>query len=77
MSTSTAISCIISSNLDLDFISSGCITSAESVLITQQSQEELYKIIKNNHELAEVFSVHELHSCIAFSNLAVSLAGRK
>jgi iron only hydrogenase large subunit-like protein len=27
---------------------SGCITSAESVLITQQSQEELLKILKEN-----------------------------
>ncbi|XP_073239356.1 probable cytosolic Fe-S cluster assembly factor v1g210509 [Porites lutea] len=33
---------------------SGCITSAESVLITQQSQEELYKIIANNQKLAKV-----------------------
>ncbi|XP_058953510.2 probable cytosolic Fe-S cluster assembly factor v1g210509 [Pocillopora verrucosa] len=32
---------------------SGCITSAESVLITQQSQEELYKIIENNQKLAK------------------------
>ncbi|XP_068741892.1 probable cytosolic Fe-S cluster assembly factor v1g210509 [Montipora capricornis] len=32
---------------------SGCITSAESVLITQQSQEELYKIIANNKKLTE------------------------
>ncbi|KAJ7383618.1 hypothetical protein OS493_026804 [Desmophyllum pertusum] len=32
---------------------SGCITSAESVLITQQSQEELYKIIENNLKLAK------------------------
>ncbi|XP_020606297.1 probable cytosolic Fe-S cluster assembly factor v1g210509 [Orbicella faveolata] len=32
---------------------SGCITSAESVLITQQSQDELYKIIENNHKLAK------------------------
>ncbi|CAH3188973.1 unnamed protein product [Porites evermanni] len=32
---------------------SGCITSAESVLITQQSQEELYKIIANNQKLAK------------------------
>ncbi|XP_031562291.1 probable cytosolic Fe-S cluster assembly factor v1g210509 [Actinia tenebrosa] len=30
---------------------SGCITTAESVLITQQSQEELYKVIQNNTEL--------------------------
>ena len=32
---------------------SGCITSAESVLITQQSQEELYKIIEENSRLVE------------------------
>ncbi|XP_068710681.1 probable cytosolic Fe-S cluster assembly factor v1g210509 [Montipora foliosa] len=32
---------------------SGCITSAESVLITQQSQEELYKIIANNKKVTE------------------------
>ena len=33
---------------------SGCITSAESVLITQQSQEELYKVLKENLRLQEV-----------------------
>ena len=27
---------------------SGCITSAESVLITQQSHEELYRVLRNN-----------------------------
>lgn len=27
---------------------SGCITSAESVLITQQSHEELFKVLQNN-----------------------------
>ena len=32
---------------------SGCITSAESVLITQQSQHELYKIIEDNSKLSE------------------------
>lgn len=32
---------------------SGCITSAESVLITQQSQEELYKVIEYNQKLAK------------------------
>ena len=32
---------------------SGCITSAESVLITQQSQEELYKIVEGNSRLNE------------------------
>ncbi|KAL8561225.1 hypothetical protein ACOMHN_024481 [Nucella lapillus] len=32
---------------------SGCITSAESVLITQQSQEELYKVLLKNKQLVE------------------------
>ena len=32
---------------------SGCITSAESVLITQQSQDELYKVIEENSKLSE------------------------
>lgn len=32
---------------------SGCITSAESVLITQQSQEELYKVLRENLRLQE------------------------
>ena len=32
---------------------SGCITSAESVLITQQSQEELYKVVEENSRLSE------------------------
>jgi iron only hydrogenase large subunit-like protein len=32
---------------------SGCITSAESVLITQQSQDELYKVIEENSRLPE------------------------
>lgn len=27
---------------------SGCITSAESVLITQQSHEEIYRVLRNN-----------------------------
>ncbi|XP_033100536.1 cytosolic Fe-S cluster assembly factor narfl-like [Anneissia japonica] len=31
---------------------SGCITSAESVLITQQSQQELYRILGENNSLA-------------------------
>ncbi|XP_060582869.1 cytosolic Fe-S cluster assembly factor narfl-like isoform X2 [Ruditapes philippinarum] len=30
---------------------SGCITSAESVLITQQSQDELYRILQENNQL--------------------------
>ncbi|CAN8002952.1 unnamed protein product [Ixodes hexagonus] len=32
---------------------SGCITSAETVLITQQSSEELYKVLRANVELPE------------------------
>ncbi|CAI2173369.1 1042_t:CDS:2 [Funneliformis geosporum] len=32
---------------------SGCITSAESILITMQSQEELYNILKSNKEAIE------------------------
>lgn len=32
---------------------SGCITSAESVLITQQSQEELYRVLRENLRLQE------------------------
>ncbi len=32
---------------------SGCITSAESVLITQQSQDELYKVLEENSKLSE------------------------
>eukprot|EP00057_Strongylocentrotus_purpuratus_P024896 XP_011679370.1 PREDICTED: cytosolic Fe-S cluster assembly factor narfl isoform X1 [Strongylocentrotus purpuratus] len=31
---------------------SGCITSAESVLITQQSQEELFRVLEENRKLA-------------------------
>ena len=33
---------------------SGCITSAESVLITQQSQEELYRVLQENLRLEQV-----------------------
>ncbi len=33
---------------------SGCITSAESVLITQQSQEELYKVLRENEVAVQV-----------------------
>ena len=33
---------------------SGCITSAESVLITQQSQEELYRVLQDNLRIAQV-----------------------
>ncbi|KAH9504097.1 hypothetical protein Btru_067716 [Bulinus truncatus] len=40
-------------NLNDCLACSGCITSAESVLITQQSQDELYKILKENILLKE------------------------
>lgn len=33
---------------------SGCITSAESVLVTQQSQEELLRVFSENKLLKEV-----------------------
>ena len=33
---------------------SGCITSAESVLVTQQSQEELFKVLHRNKNGREV-----------------------
>ncbi|XP_014668400.1 PREDICTED: cytosolic Fe-S cluster assembly factor narfl-like isoform X2 [Priapulus caudatus] len=36
---------------------SGCITSAESVLITQQSQEELYRVLSKNQENRK-FGIH-------------------
>ena len=37
--------------------SSGCVTSAESVLISQQSQEELYRITEENARLEKVLHV--------------------
>ncbi|XP_026277190.1 probable cytosolic Fe-S cluster assembly factor GI11683 [Frankliniella occidentalis] len=39
---------------------SGCITSAESVLITQQSQEEMLKVFKANEQLKEAGKESEL-----------------
>lgn len=33
---------------------SGCITSAESVLVTQQSQEELLRVFNENKRLRQV-----------------------
>ena len=33
---------------------SGCITSAESVLITQQSRDELYRVLQSNAESKQV-----------------------
>ena len=38
---------------------SGCVTSAESVLITEQSQEELYRVLQENEALVKV-CYHEL-----------------
>ena len=35
---------------------SGCVTSAESVLISQQSQEELYRITDENQKLQKVYT---------------------
>ena len=35
------------------YFNSGCVTSAESVLISLQSQEELFKILQNNKEALE------------------------
>jgi iron only hydrogenase large subunit-like protein len=39
---------------------SGCITSAESVLITQQSQDELYRILQENNQLQKVTFLQEV-----------------
>lgn len=36
---------------------SGCITSAESVLITQQSQEELYRVLRENELAVQVRNI--------------------
>jgi len=33
---------------------SGCVTSAETVLITQQSQHELYRVLSDNSKCREV-----------------------
>lgn len=45
---------------------SGCITSAESVLITQQSHEELFKVLQNN-KVQVVTSVYSYESTSSFS----------
>ena len=44
---------------------SGCITSAESVLITQQSQEELLKILLSNEKAVQVCMIKRLVLCIS------------
>uniref|UniRef100_A0A665TW66 Iron hydrogenase small subunit domain-containing protein n=1 Tax=Echeneis naucrates TaxID=173247 RepID=A0A665TW66_ECHNA len=63
---------------------SGCITSAESVLITQQSHEELFKVLHNNKANATeqkvvVVSVspQSRASLAAHYNLSSSEAGRR
>ncbi|XP_058510535.1 cytosolic Fe-S cluster assembly factor narfl [Solea solea] len=63
---------------------SGCITSAESVLITQQSHEELFKVLQNNKATATeqkvvVVSVspQSRASLAASYNLSSSEAGRR
>ncbi|XP_029014947.1 cytosolic Fe-S cluster assembly factor narfl [Betta splendens] len=63
---------------------SGCITSAESVLITQQSHEELFKVLRNNkanpaEQKVVVVSVspQSRASIAARYNLSSSEAGRK
>ncbi|XP_019737041.1 cytosolic Fe-S cluster assembly factor narfl [Hippocampus comes] len=63
---------------------SGCITSAESVLITQQSHEELFKVLRNNKASATekkvvVVSVspQSRASLAAFYGLSSSEVGRR
>uniref|UniRef100_A0A3Q3J9Q3 Iron hydrogenase small subunit domain-containing protein n=1 Tax=Monopterus albus TaxID=43700 RepID=A0A3Q3J9Q3_MONAL len=63
---------------------SGCITSAESVLITQQSHEELFKVLRNNKTSASeqkvvVISVspQSRASLAAHYGLSSSEAGRR
>uniref|UniRef100_A0A7N5ZZP4 Nuclear prelamin A recognition factor-like protein n=1 Tax=Anabas testudineus TaxID=64144 RepID=A0A7N5ZZP4_ANATE len=63
---------------------SGCITSAESVLITQQSHEELFKVLRNNkasitERKVVVVSVspQSRASLAAHYNLSSSEAGRR
>nr|XP_057905019.1 cytosolic Fe-S cluster assembly factor narfl [Doryrhamphus excisus] len=63
---------------------SGCITSAESVLITQQSHEELFKVLRNN-KVSEMekkivvvsMSPQSRASLAAFFGLSSSDAGRR
>ena len=46
------------------FFRSGCVTSAESVLITQQSQEELYRVLQENEALVKVQYVCVVCVCV-------------
>lgn len=58
---------------------SGCITSAEGVLITQQSQEEVLKVLKENHNLKSSESTVDQAKLVVFSvsqQPIVSLAQR-
>ncbi|XP_046569691.1 LOW QUALITY PROTEIN: cytosolic Fe-S cluster assembly factor narfl-like [Haliotis rubra] len=43
---------------------SGCITSAESVLITQQSQEELFRILQQNNALQQQGNVEDVKTIV-------------
>lgn len=55
---------------------SGCITSAEGVLITQQSQEEVLKILKENneHKQTERFDQVRTVVCTVSQQAIISLA---
>lgn len=58
---------------------SGCITSAEGVLITQQSQEEVLKVLKENQELKQNDSTIEQARLVVFTvsqQPVISLANR-
>ncbi|KAL4221217.1 hypothetical protein ACF0H5_019481 [Mactra antiquata] len=55
---------------------SGCITSAESVLITQQSQEELYRILQHNKTLIEAGSKPKIVIVSVCPQVHASLAAK-
>ncbi|CAG8515663.1 8432_t:CDS:2 [Paraglomus occultum] len=43
---------------------SGCITSAESILLTMQSQEELYKVLKANKDATEAGNLQDVKTVV-------------
>jgi len=45
---------------------SGCVTSAETVLITQQSQQELYRVLSDNKKRQVVFLLCVIYVCLLF-----------
>ena len=51
---------------------SGCITSAESILITQQSQDQLYRVLQLNADAIRVSSLAALSLYECFSDGSVS-----